>query len=358
MTTEEIPNIRVTGAGAVTSLGFDLPSTAAAIDAGIDCFSETAFVNSVGQPIIAAAVPGDDSFDFRAGPERAGALLSMAIEEAIVNADVDLSYCDETQLICILPEFNPDDALLHVAIRRLKEIGIDLSGNRTRFAVGGATAMGRILRGAQKWIAEDEGEERVVVIAAFDSWLNVAMINEGLQQERFLTSERSDGMIPGEAASAVVLESLGGRTRIESWLEVEGIGMEDESAHLRSRRPGTGVGLGKAIRKALADADMDASEIHLRLANVTGEEYFFTESSYAWTRVLRKGLPETYRYQIIDSSIGTVGSAFGPLCLGYALTSCQSAKEDKNVLFQISSAGPHRCAIIGKVTSAETGVTQ
>jgi 3-oxoacyl-[acyl-carrier-protein] synthase-1 len=352
MTTEETPKIRVTGAGAVTSLGFDLTSTAAAIDAGIDCFSETAFVHSNGQPIIGAAVPSDDSFDFRAGPERAGALLAMAIEEAIINADVELSLVDEVQLFCILPEFNPDDALLPFAIRRLKEIGIDLE-DRTQFAVGGAVAMGRILHGVHRWISGNK--KRVAVIAAFDSWLNVAMINEGLRQERFLTGERSDGMIPGEAASAIVLESSSGRLPIGPWLEVSGIGMEDESVSLRTDRPGTGVGLGKAIRKAIGDANIDASEMHLRLANVTGEEYFFTESAYAWTRVLRKVLPETYRYQIIDSSIGTVGSAFGPLCLGYALASCQSAKENQNVLFQISSAGPHRCAIVGKVVVTETG---
>ena len=206
--------------------------------------------------------------------------------------------------------------------------------------------MARILDGLKSWIAQDR--RRVAIVAAFDSWLTVANINRGLSDERLLTQERGAGLIPGEAASAVVVQADEGLFD-GTYMKIAGVGLADEAASFTSGRLGAGVGLSKAIRAALAESGAEANEINLRLANVTGEDYFFVESSYAWTRVLRQLSPLDYRYQIIDSAIGSVGSAFGPLGIGHAMQRSEFLGKNQKVLLQLSSAGPSRSAIVGEI---------
>ena len=351
-------SIVITGAGAVTCVGFDLASTTAAIESGIDGFKETQFFDELNQPLIGAPIPTEDPKGPRySGLDRPARYVAMAIEEAFERAGVETNHRTEALIIYMLPEFSHDDALLRVVLAETEHrLGCDLFGDRHKLAAGGAVGIGRALAFAKNWIAKNPNQP--VVIAAFDTWLHVARINQGLSQQRFLDSDSSDGLIPGEAASAILLQSSTMPRRGTS-LEISGVGLAMESKDLKSQQLGTGVELGKAIRQALELSDVAAHEIRQRLANVTGEEYFFTESSYAWSRVLRTPLPEEYRYQLISSSIGEVGSAFGPLILGYAMQSCQDFRlNDDPVLIQLSSAGPNRSAIVGKVVLQPTDENQ
>jgi 3-oxoacyl-[acyl-carrier-protein] synthase-1 len=345
--------LHITGAGAVTCVGFDLASTTAAIEAGIDGFQETQYVDSMGQPLIGAPIPAEDPEEdargvFSGGLGRPAKFVAMAIEESLEKAGIELNDAVEAYLICVLPEFSPDDSLMQLVLAESRSrLGCDLFGDRHKIATGGAVAMGRALEFSKSWLGERP--QGVVVISAFDTWLNVARINQGLGQQRFLDSDKSDGLIPGEAASAIVLQSGPIRGHRPN-LEILGVGTDSENIDLQANRLCTGVGLAQAAKKALSQSDLQAHEMRRRLANITGEEYFFSESSYAWSRVLRTPLPPEYRYQLISSSIGEVGSGFGPLILGYALQSCLDfSRSNEHVLIQLSSAGPARCAIVGTV---------
>ncbi|MFK7767238.1 MAG: hypothetical protein AB8B55_08445 [Mariniblastus sp.] len=355
--------IYLTGAGAVTSVGFSLPATVAAMRSGVDCFHETNFYDYVGEPIIGSSIAplDDDEENQVGGSERAGLFLALAIEEALIDAGV--TTLKSAKLILVAPEkFRPTSlpkdlaSFTQIAVNdRLSATGWDPADTRFQFgalqANGGSVGVCPALLDADKWLNDETGLDgdlanAVVVIASFDSWLNSQSIRHGLAEERFLVSDSSDGFVPGEAASAIVIQRRP-RENDNRSLRIVGVGMAKEVASLISDNNCIGVGMSEAMKFALSQSKIEAHEIHHRLTNVSGEEYFFSESAHAWARVLRKELSPNYRYEIPASSIGEVGSAFGLLLLGYNHFLARSGKSHgPNTLIQLSSADEFRGVVI------------
>jgi 3-oxoacyl-[acyl-carrier-protein] synthase-1 len=339
----------VVGAGAVTSVGFSMPSTMMSIRAGVDCFTETTFVDGVKNPLIGAKVPPLDGpanpdAPIAGGGRRGAELLALAIEEA-VNTPESVA---PNMIILLAPEASrpstmPDDFPQLVLDACGDVLGRDFFRNRLKVATGGAMGICQALEAADQWLKEFATGS--VVIAAYDSWLNIASIQHGLKHNRILTGESADGFVPGEAASAILLSkqpSESGKS-----LQIAGIGMAKESAHFLADEFCTGVAMGKAMSIALGHAGIASHEVNHRLTNLSGEEYFFSESAYAWTRVLKKPLPPGYEYELPASSIGEIGAAFGPLLLGYAFELAESENNPgRNTMIQISSDGEFRGAVI------------
>jgi len=242
------------------------------------------------------------------------------------------------------PNLLPDDFLFKVQQCCDERFGKDLFGENSRQVIGGAVGLIPALQLASEWLASNI--KGVVVIAGYDSWLQAPSINHGLSKRRILQVEGDgDGFIPGEAVAAIVVQ-LRPHSETKS-LKIAGIGFTKEVASLDSEMPCVGIGLSEAMKTALSQANLPAHSIHHRLTNISGEEYFFVESSYAWTRVLRENLPPTYEYEQPANVIGEVGAAFGPILLAYALQLIYVSREcGANSLIQLSSAHSSRGVII------------
>ena len=69
----------------------------------------------------------------------------------------------------------------------------------------GSAGIGPALGAARELLSR--GAAQCVLIAAVDSWLSTPCIQQALQAERLLSSDKGDGFLPGEAASAILLEA-------------------------------------------------------------------------------------------------------------------------------------------------------
>ena len=190
-----------------------------------------------------------------------------------------------------------------------------------------------------------EHPDHYVCLIGVDSWLNVSSIRYGLEHERLLTSEKAEGLIPAEAAAAVVLGPNPPATG--AFMELTGLGFGEETITCQADQPCFGAGLAKAIEAALAQANIDAHDIGLRLGDISGEEYFFSEAAYAWGRVLRKPTSADYFDGFPATKVGEIGAGFGPLLLGYGYQLLQNRRHPPGpALIHLSGAGTTRGAMI------------
>ena len=357
-------DLQLVGAGAVTSVGFSLPASVAAVQSGIDAFSETNFFDYLGEPIIGSAIDSTVDLPEFEGIDRASIFLVLAVEEALHDANA--KSLASAKLILIAPDKYRPTSLpqnligrVQTAIeKRLLAAGWDPTSVNFQttglHSLNGSIAICNALTEASQWLSQPSGSNgdskaEIVVIASFDSWLNSQSIRYGLTEERFLVTDSANGFIPGEAASAIVVRRSGDHQNASDSFRVTGVGLAVEDAPLVSDDICAGVGLGKAIDSALAGAAVSAHEIHHRLTNTSGEEYFFSESANAWARVLRKSLPKSYRYENPASTLGGIGAAFGVFLLGYSYNLFQLGKTlGANTLIQLSSDRESRGAIVCK----------
>ncbi|MBL8300005.1 MAG: hypothetical protein JNN30_16825 [Rhodanobacteraceae bacterium] len=335
--------VYLTSAGAVTSLGFDLPSTAAAIRAAVDNFRETHFIDGQGERIAAGRIDRDDDESRLGGSEHLAALLAMAIEECLQSSGIQLPLAENVPLFLLGDDTRPKPFLetayaCHAHCSRFFKRPEQL--HMQAFTAGESSCIAALLA-AREFLARGAPH---VLIAGVDSWLSVADIDFALETGRLLSSGQAAGFVPGEAASAVLVSA---RPNSAHDLVVAGIGEAQEPASLFAEEICVGRGLASAIKAALRQAGRDASEISLRLTDLAGEDYFFEEAAYAWARVLRESLPPEYRFSQPATRTGHVGAAFGPLLLGYAWQLGRCGRlPGPHTLIHLSSAQPLRGALV------------
>ncbi|MET0081189.1 MAG: hypothetical protein ABW119_22270, partial [Candidatus Thiodiazotropha lotti] len=120
---------------------------------------------------------------------------------------------------------------------------------------------------------------------ASDTMLVAASLAHYETQQRLLTSENSNGFLPGEAGAALLIESA--RNHPGGVLKCEGLGFAVESAHVDSEEPLRAEGLTAAIKASLSDAGCEMGDLDFRITDVSGEQYYFKEASLALSRTLR-----------------------------------------------------------------------
>jgi 3-oxoacyl-[acyl-carrier-protein] synthase-1 len=159
-----------------------------------------------------------------------------------------------------------------------------------------------------------------------------------------LGEEHSNGFIPGEAACAVLLSSTIGRA---PEVVIAGIGVAEEAATIgNDDLVMKGVGLTNAINQASKDAGIAIHETAFRVASVSGEDYFFTETALAHYRTLKKKLPTHPLWHPADC-VGEVGAAIGgimTIMAYYALI--KGYAQGNTALCHISNDNPRRGAFI------------
>ncbi len=339
--------LAIHSAGVVTSVGFNLPSSAAAIRAAVDNFEETYFKDTAGEPLIGARIP---DFSQRGGVITGGVtrmvqLLNMAVEECLASAGITESLPETIPLVLFYEERgNPRHAELVEACKQncLASFWMASPDFYSLSAARGTFASA--LKLVRKLIEEKKVEQ--VLVAAVDSWLNAPDMQQAIGQNRLLSSEQAAGFVPGEAAGAVLIGKTVRRDE-HSQVRIVGLGSANETASLVSDEACYGVGLARAITEALDQAGMKASDMNMRLVDIAGEEYFFEESSYAWVRILREKQPPGYQYVLPATRIGHVGAAFGPVLLGYTWHLARNRRAlGPLTLIQLSSTSSPRGAIV------------
>jgi 3-oxoacyl-[acyl-carrier-protein] synthase-1 len=219
------------------------------------------------------------------------------------------------------------------------ELGASFAPNSS-VAAHGRVSMGVALAQARRLI--QEAHVARVLIAAADSLVAWPTLSVYERAERLLTSANSNGFIAGEAGGALLVA----RPRGKDELLCDGIGFGMESARIDSGDPLRADGLANAIKAALADAECEMHDLDFRIADVSGEHYYFKEAALALSRTLRR---RKERFDIWHPAecIGESGSVAGLALLAIASDGCRKAYADgPNLLAHMSNDAGQRAAVV------------
>jgi 3-oxoacyl-[acyl-carrier-protein] synthase-1 len=197
------------------------------------------------------------------------------------------------------------------------ELGVEFH-EQSRIIARGHVAVAVALKHARELLQERKVNQ--VLIAATDSLLVAPTLAHYEENERLLTSQNSNGFIPGEAGAALVVESV--HAKPEPQLICHGLGFGVEKAHVDSEEPLRADGLTAAIKESLADAGCGESILQFKITDISGEQYHFKESSLAFSRLDRTKREEFDIWHPADC-IGEVGSVIGAVMLAVLKSACE-----------------------------------
>lgn len=299
-------SVTVQACGMRTAVGLSGEASCAALRARLDNFAETRFISRDGDWILGAEVPLETPWR---GIARLAHMLAGALQECFAASDAPPEALPV--LLCLPEADRPGrfDGLEDRLWPGLKEaLGHGLHRDSRSYAygqVGGVVALGD----AQALL---ERGAPGVVVAGTDSFLVADTLRALSQEDRLLTESNSNGFIAGEAGAAVLL------TRGESGFVLRGIGFGAEAATISSGEPLRADGMVKAMGDALGQAGLSYEDISYRIADLSGEQYYFKEAALAQARLWRgKRDPEELWHPC--DAMGNTGAAVIPICLGVGM---------------------------------------
>lgn len=310
--------VAVKASGLVTAVGFNAQTTCAAIRGRISgAKTANLWDAEAGENIAAARVPLPQWWE---GPDFLAELVAPAIHECRAAAQP----AEPEQIPLLLGVCSPkrpfrsdylDTKLLPQVQRRV--------GARFHPA-------SRVLAGDRAFVVTALQEAAALlsqgfpycIIAGTDSYLRQNVVEAYMERRRILTAGNSNGFIPGEAGTAVLVGRAGGGDE----LQILGTAMGHEPATIDSDQPFVGNGLTQAVRGALAAAQTLLFDIDYRITDLNGEHYRFKEAAFVQARLQRKvaGGRQARPGWLLDlwhpiEFVGDVGAAVGPLILSVAL---------------------------------------
>lgn len=337
--------LALVGSGMVTAVGLDAPSACAAIRCAINNFTETRFMDSGGEWIIGSQVPLEQPWR---GVPKLLHMIVPAIRECLEQAQ-EIDYLvrpERIGLLLCLAEKDRPGRLPGLDADFLRSVEAELG---VRFhSTSGVLAKGRIagalaLLEARRLLYEERLS--FVLIAGVDSFLIASTLAAYEKADRLLTSQNSNGFIPGEGAAAVLV-GLPGATKHADDLLCTGIGLGHEGATITSELPLRADGLVQAFRAALADAQVNLADLDFRITDLNGEQYMFKEAALALTRTLRARKEIVELWHAADC-IGEVGAAAAPAALAVALAAARKGyTAGRGPLCHFSSDDGQRIALV------------
>jgi 3-oxoacyl-[acyl-carrier-protein] synthase I len=332
------PPIAIEGTGLVTSVGLSAPAACAAIRAKISNPTETRFMGRDGEWIMAHQVPLEKPWR---GRTKLAKMAAMAIAECLDPIPQE-TWPTIPLVLCVAERERPG-RLADLDDQLLAEIEEELG---LRFPEGSAVIpQGRVsaaiaLAEARKLLYE--GKIHRVVVAATDSLVTWSTLDAYQKADRLLTAGNSNGFIPGEAAGAILVSRPTGRQQ----LRCLGVGHAKEAAHIESGEPLRADGLTAAIRAALSDADCELHDIDCRIADISGEQYYFKEAALALSRVLRRRKGQLDLWHPAEC-IGEAGAAAGVAAIAVAEAACRKAySPGVNLLTHFANDAGRRSALV------------
>lgn len=331
--------VAVLGTGLVTSAGLSAPAACAAIRAKVANPTETRFMDSSGEWILAHQVPLDPPLRNR---QKLARMAALAIEEALALLP-RAEWSGVALILCVAERDRPGrlaglDEELFGEIQ--VELGMQFGPQHSLIVPHGRVGVAVALLHARQLL--EQGSAQFVLVAATDSLLTWPTLSAFEGAGRLLTQGNSNGFLPGEGAGALLV----GRPDYGPRLLCTGVGMASEPAHLDSGEPLRGNGLAGAIRVALQDAGRQMHELDFRITDISGEHYYFKEATLALSRLLRARKEEFDIWHPAEC-IGEAGSLAGIAAIVVADAACRKGySPGHNILCHAANDGGQRMALV------------
>jgi 3-oxoacyl-[acyl-carrier-protein] synthase I len=334
-------DIAIESCGMVSSVGLHPSSACAAMRCRLNNFRETSFQLGPDANVLGASVP-----DITArGVQRLYLMAKDALDQVAepLNAQERLN----TPLLVCLAESTRVGRLADLdqsLSALLKQAGYGANPHSGFFSLGKVSVVAA-LRYTQKLLSEKK-TERVLVVAV-DSLLNQQTIQGLLAAKRLQGFSEQSGLIPGEGAGAMLLSS--NETATTQRLTVVGIGQDTEAAQLSNDLPIRGQGLKKSVEHALSQAQIQSSQMGLRVADLSGESFYFEDAAMAMTR-LSIHIPMPATLWLPAESLGDTGAASGAIALAWLHEAAlRGYTGSRYALCHFSNDDGHRAALIAQL---------
>jgi len=330
--------LEIAATGMVTSVGLHAMACCAAIRAKLARPTQSRFISRSGQWRMVHEVPLPGHLR---GAGKLARMAAMAAAECLHGLPPPTEGT-LAMILCVSERGRRgrwDDLEDRVFLGIERELSTRFSPDSLVVAqgrTGVAVAMDRA-----RGLVHERGHSQVLIVAA-DTMLSGATLGALERDGRLLDDGQSNGFMPGEAAAAFLVSAPTGR----SALLCRGIGFGREAATVVSEQPLRGDGLVQAIRATLQDSQCSMGEVDLRLADLSGEQYYFKEASLALTRVLRE------RREVLDiwhpaECIGETGAAVGAVLVGVARSAMFGACcPGRTILCHLSDDDGRRAALL------------
>lgn len=337
--------LAIAGMGMISCLGEGAEVNAAAMRCGYDGFQETLF----NQPFSSEKQLGAQVDSELRGVSRITYMNKVAVEEAI--KDLPKGY-EGLSIIYCMPEksststFNNETALREIIDDTFQDLQLGTLGAASSAFWQHRCGFVSALQQAQELIYT-QGQEYVLIVS-LDSLLNNATLSKyggGLYGEgrRLLGEGHSNGFIPGEAATAILISNP---IKNPSNVIISGVGDGIETATIDNEEVLKGNGIADAIKQASKDSGIEIHNTGFRVSSVSGEDYFFTEAALAQIKTLKQKVDEQPLWHPADS-VGEVGAAVGgaiTIMTYYAFTKGYALGE--NAICHISNDNSQRGAFV------------
>jgi 3-oxoacyl-[acyl-carrier-protein] synthase I len=339
-------HLAILNTGLVTSVGLTAAESCAAFRAKISNPTETRFIDSGGEWIMAHQVRLEHPWR---GLTKLAKMAAMAIDEALQGVPKK-EWGQLPLLLCVAETERPgrmagleDDLFLQIQT----ELGVNFAAQSavvTQGHVGVAVALAR----ARTLM----GQTRLprVLVAAADSLVNWPTLRHFDENGRLLAGENSNGFMAGEGAGALLLCQQSGML---GELVCGGIGFGREEAHLESDSPLRAEGLLQAIGAALAEAGSQMHDMDFRISDASGEHYYFKEATLALLRTLR-GRKEEFDIWHPAECTGDVGAVVGMTIIALAKSAADKGyARGSKILAHMSNDAGQRAALALAFNSAQ-----
>ncbi len=300
--------------GVICSVGLTAPSACAAMRAKVTNPIETNFIDSFGQHIRAHEVALEQPWR---GLTKLARMAAMSIEECLAGVP-DEQHANLPLLLCVAERERPgrleglEDQLFDT-IERL--LGRRFS-THSSVVPHGRVSIPMAMASAARLLAEGACDR--VLLVGVDSLMNWPTLAAYEKADRLLTEQNSNGFMPGEGAAALLVSE----DKRAPGLRCTGIGFSEEPAHIESGNPLRCVGLTEAVRQALSASGCQLHEMDLRIADLSGEQYYLKEAALLLSRAMRQ-LKESFDIWHPAECTGETGAASGAIMLALIEAACR-----------------------------------
>lgn len=289
--------------GLVTAVGLSAPAACAAIRAKVTRPSATRFQDANRAWMSACQVPLSRPLQ---GVAKLAHMAAMVIEECL--AEVPRAAWSTIPLLLCVAERDRPGRLSALSATLQSEVECLLGASFAKESVlieHGRVSVAVALDHARKLVYQ--GGVPQVLIVATDSLLSAPTLAALRQAMRLRDERNSNGFMPGEGAGALLVRA----PQQPQDLCCTGIGFGIEQAHVESDLPLRGDGLRQAMSQALSAAQISMAQCELRIADLSGEHYYFKEAALALARLHRGGSSEEADLWHPAECLGECGAAAG-----------------------------------------------
>lgn len=351
MTALALSPLAITATGMVTAVGFNAPASCAAMRAGISGVKQANLWDAEsGEYLTAAKVPLPQWWE---GYGKHAELVAPAIHECLAAAAP--RRLDEIPLLLVVAPSSRHCRIPELDTELLGDIAYKLEARLhpdsriiPQGPVGGVVA----LQEASRLLSTRRA--RCCIIAGVDSFLQQKVIEAYLEKRRVLTPLNSNGFIPGEAGTAILVVPAGSSPNDE--LQILGASITKEHATITAEEPLRAEGLTQAIGEAMEAAQVTLRDVAYRITDLNGEHYKFKEATVASMRFERK--TEKPRERLFDiwhpiEYIGEIGAAITPCLISIALSASQKGYAlGDTALLHVGNDDGERAALVTRFSQA------